>query len=844
MFAMNKASRSLISRLAWRETRKQRGKLFLYMSAIVIGVAALVSVQSVGKNLSAAVSAKSKSLLGADLRLQARQAIPPAVDTLFQPLITGTATQTQFTSMTSNPTSKQTRFSSITAVSSAFPLHGELELTTGHISEQFFTQPQAVIDEALSIQLDLNIGDSIKIGFQNFYVHGFLKRLPGESIAVAFAPRVIIPHAFLAKTRLIQHGSVVNYSRLYSLSSTENIGTIVDEKRSILRKAKLRVTTEKSQQDQIQNAFTSLYKFLSLVGYVALILGGIGISSTIFVYLKGKTRSIAIMRSMGATSKQTLQIYAIQAIILGLLGSFIGVLLGLAIQFSLPAFLSNFIDIEFAAELSFSSIGSGFLIGLLTTLAFTILPILSIRTISPIQVIRESTLELNINRKTRFLFTLFIALFIASITYVQLGHVGISIGFTVFIGLGFSLLFLVASTLMHAVKKVYRKIPHLISRHAVASLFRPNNQTRTMLISIGLGVCLIGLLYFTQDSLLKNVQLGSGGERPNLLMIDIQPDQKKDYENFLAEHDLRFSTLLPIVPMKIVEVKGIRVDSLRKDTLRRNRRFRTNIRSTFASELRDTEEILSGKFATETIEFGDSIFVSIEHTFAERMGLALGDSLVFDVQGVPVTAYLGSLRKVDWRRAEPNFMVVFPDGALNAAPHTYVAVIKTRTRAESITVQRNVVAKFPNVSALDLQQMISAIEDIIDKISLVIQFMALFSIITGFIILAGGIISSRYQRMQEHVILRTIGAVKRQLQLLLVLEYSILGLLASVLGLILSYGASWMICTYWFKIAFLPQISTSLYIVLATVGTTLLIGLLNSRGITKQSPLEILRRET
>jgi putative ABC transport system permease protein len=831
-------------RLAWRETRKQRGKLFLYMSSIIIGVAALVSVQSVGKNLNTAISAKSKALLGADLRLQSRRSISPAIDSLFNNKVIATASQTQFMSMVAKKETKATRFSSITGISNNFPLHGELEVKNKTLSPHFFLEKNAIIDESLGIQLDLQEGDSIKIGQLNFRVFAFLKRLPGESIAASFAPRVIVPKQYLAKTGLIQQGSMINYTRLFNFSPSTDVDALIEPVRNTLRKEKYSVTTEKSQQARIQKAFTSLYKFLSLVGYISLILGGIGISSTIFVYLKGKIKNIAIMRSMGAKSRETLTIFAIQSSLLGLIGSCIGVLLGLVIQFALPAILKGFIDLEFTASLSPESIFSGFLIGLLTSIAFTLLPILSIRKISPIQAIRESAMALRVSKKTKLLFSLFIAAFITGITFFQLQHLLLSIGFTLFIAFAFISLFSIATLLMFLVKKTYRLIPHTITRHAFAGLFRPNNQTRTMLISIGLGICLIGMLYFTQDSLLQNVQVGGSGDKANMLMIDIQADQENKFHDFMNDYNIKRLSVLPIVQMKLNAVNGISVDSLKKDTLNRRRRFRSSLRSSYANSLRSSETIVKGRFETRTRSLSDSIFISIEDQYAERLGVSIGDSILFDVQGFPVLTYVGSLRKVDWRRAEPNFLIIFPDGVLNHAPLTFVAVIKAATKDESINIQRDVVAKFPNISVIDLQQMISAIEDIIDKISLIIEFMALFSIITGFIILAGGIISSRYQRMQEHVILRTLGAVKRQLQLLLVLEYSVLGLLASALGLLLSYMASWIISSYWFDIEFLPHVSTSFYIVAITVSTTLLIGLLNSRGITSQSPLEILRRES
>lgn len=831
--------------MAWRETRRQRRKLLLYTSAIILGVAALVSVQSISENLSFVVLDKSKELLGADVRLQSRQPIESDIDSLFLGNILAQSQQVQFMSMVSNAETKATRLASINAVDSLFPLYGDLELVSGAQTPNFFSQDEVLLDAAIPIQLKLDLNDSIKIGSQKYRIAGILKRLPGESFSSLIGPRIIIPKNTLSKTGLMQRGSIVNYSRYYKLQRDVDTDKIIADNRRFFRDNRIRSTTLKSQQETIQKAFDGLYKFLSLVGYISLILGGIGISSSIFVFLKGKIRTIAIMKSLGASSAEILGIYSIQASILGLLGSALGVCLGVIIQYALPSLLSDFININFQARPSLSAIYQGFTIGVLTTICFTLLPILSLKLISPLQALREASNALKTNKRTQLFFSLFVSIFVLSLTYFQLGELKIAAAFTVFIAVAFTILFLAASLLIFVVKKSYKRIPHFLLRHAAASLFRPNNQTRTMIISIGLGISMIGLLYFVQDSLLESVRIGGEAGKPNMVLIDIQSDQLASVKTALSKFQVSGVEMLPIVPMKITYIKDTPTDSINLDSTSRSVRFAVTgtLRSTFRKKLSDSETLVSGVFPETTQSFNDSIFISMEDRFAKNLELELGDRVDFNVQGLPITTYVGSLREVDWKRTEPNFMIVFPDGILNDAPHTYVSVLRSETKEESIKIQRELVASFPNISVVDLSVMISAIEELLEKISLIIEFMALFSIITGFIIVAGGIISSRYQRMQEHVILRTLGAVKSHLRFLLLAEYSLLGLLAAVLGLGLAFGAGELICYFWFKIEFVPSLSTVGALIAFTLITTIVIGLLNSRGTTTQSPLEVLRRD-
>ncbi|MDA0748457.1 MAG: FtsX-like permease family protein, partial [bacterium] len=266
-------------------------------------------------------------------------------------------------------------------------------------------------------------------------------------------------------------------------------------------------------------------------------------------------------------------------------------------------------------------------------------------------------------------------------------------------------------------------------------------------------------------------------------------------------------------------------------------------RSTYRDSLFDTEEIVAGTWVGSVQEGSVPVPVSPAEDVARRLGVTLGDTLVFDVQGIPITAVVQSLREIDWQRVQPNFWMVFPRGVLEPAPQFYVLTTRVGSAAESAILQRELVSRFSNVSVVDLGLVLQTVDDILSQVGFVIRFMALFSVLTGLAVLASAVLTSRYQRIQEGVLLRTLGASRRQIVQILLVEYFFLGALAALTGLLLSVGGGWALAQFVFGIAFaVPGWVLGMIFVLVT-GLTVVVGMLNSRGIAGRPPLEVLRAE-
>ncbi|HEX2521078.1 MAG TPA: FtsX-like permease family protein, partial [Terriglobia bacterium] len=378
-----------------------------------------------------------------------------------------------------------------------------------------------------------------------------------------------------------------------------------------------------------------------------------------------------------------------------------------------------------------------------------------------------------------------------------------------------------------------------------ANLYRPNNQTLVLMLSIGLGTFLMMTLYLIHGVLVQEVSLLASGHQPNMVFFDIQTDQKEDLRKLVHSQNVPILQEVPIVTMRLTSVQGRAIEDILKDPKNAipESALQREYRSTYRDRLIDTEKLILGKWQPRAALSGGPILVSLEEGIAHRLRVRLGDELVFDVQGLPVATRVGSLRKVEWERVQPNFFVVFPAGVLEDAPQFYVMVLKTTSNEESARLQQMVVQRFPNVSAIDLALVVNMIDTILSKVAFVVRFMALFSIFTGLVVLAGAVVTGRYQRIRESVLLRTLGARKRQVVQIMLLEYLFLGMLAALTGLLLAWAASWALAQYVFEAPFVPFFLPSLLALLIMTLLAVAIGMFNSRGIANRPPLEVLRAE-
>lgn len=839
-------------KMAWRDARSNKKRLFIYVSAIIIGVAAQVAITSFRDSLNNTINNQSKELLGADLEVEVEnQPFPDEVEAYFDSLGGEQAYMVEFPSMVLFPKTGNTRLSNIRALKGGFPFYGQLVTEPANAAATFKNSDKALVDNTLMTQFGIQPGDSIKVGTETFAIAGAVTKVPGEAAAASMVgPRIFIPYDKLEATNLVQRGSRIEYKRYFRFTEERDMEAIEARVDSLQDQLAIDLDTETvaERREEIGEAVGNLGKFLNLVGFIALLLGGIGVASSIHVYIKQKINTAAILRCFGASSGQTLSIFLIQSVVLGFGGALAGTLLGIGVQFLLPGIFNEFLPVAVELTVSWLAIGLGLFTGTGVALVFALMPLLALRKASPLYTLRtmEEALTKLLSRKTKAIIYFLIAVTVAGYATLLTEDWQAGLLFTVGMAIAFGLLLLVAKALIILIQKFFPSHWTYVWRQGLANLYRPNNQTATLMLSLGLGMLLVSTLYFSQDMLMEQLNFATRDDAPNLIMFDIQSDQNEGVNRILSENDVPVIQNVPVVTMNLQSINGISVDSIARDTTRNVRGWalRRDYRSTYRDSIIDSETLVKGEFIGRADPSEGPVPVSPAEEIAEDLAVEIGDTLTFDVQGVPIETYVSSTRRVDFQRVQPNFFMLFPTGVLEDAPQFYVTVTRVPDREASARVQQAVVQEYPNISAIDVSLILETINQFIDKISFAIQFMALFSIITGLIVLASSVATSRFQRVKESVLLRTLGASKNQIIKIISIEYLFLGILSALTGLILSVASTWLLGYFYFDLTFVPNLWVIGLGTLVVTLLTILIGMLNSRSIYKKTPLEVLRVET
>lgn len=837
-----------IFKMAWRDSRSSRSKLFLYMAAIIVGVAAQVSISSFRDNLNTSIAEQSKELLGADLEVEKNAPFDEELEEYLDSMFTDQSHMIEFASMVYFPKNENTRLSQISASDGIFPYYGNLETNPLSAVQSFKDQKGALVEQAIMQQFGLEVGDSVKVGLLTYEIVGELIEVPGQVAASAFlGPRVLLPIKNIENSGLLERGSRVQYKRYIKYPQEADPAVIEAELDTLNNQLEFRYDDVAERQQEVGEAISQLSNFLNLIGFIALLLGGIGIASSIFVYIRQKIKTVAVLRCVGASSAQSMFIYLVQATAMGFIGATIGAVFGLIIQLYFPVLVADFIPVDIELFISWPSVLTGIFTGVIISMIFALYPLLAIRTISPLFTIRS--LDINLSKQLgivirSLIFTL-IGVSVIGYAWLMLSDLKAAILFT--IGLivilviitGFAKLVMVAARRFLPVSWSY------IWRQGLSNLYRPNNQTTTLLLTFGLGVTLISSLYLSQDLLLSRLDFDEDNALPNLAFFDVQYDQNDGVNEIIRDNGLEIIQNVPIVTMRLQSINSYSVDEILADTNRQARRWALTreYRSTYRDSLTSTETLTEGKFIGAVEDISKAVPITLSTDLTEDLNVSVGDTLIWNVQGIPITSYISGLRTVNWETPQPNFFAVFPRGVLEPAPQFFATTVRTSDKEQSLDVQRAIVQKYPNVSAIDVGQIINTVQEFIGKITFVIRFIGMFSIITGLIVLAGSAATSRFQRIREAVLLRTLGALKVQVIKIQIIEYVLLGILAAFTGLALSVGTTWLLAIFYFEIDFIPNWRVIGIEVLALVTLVLAIGLLNTRGIHNKPPLEVLRSE-
>jgi putative ABC transport system permease protein len=597
----------------------------------------------------------------------------------------------------------------------------------------------------------------------------------------------------------------------------------------------------------VTDGIDELSNFLGLVGIIALLLGGIGVASGVHAWVMRKIDTVAVLRCLGATSRQVMTIYLVQAAVMGLIGAAIGAALGIVIQLALPRFVGAMMPVDVTVSLEPWAIGLGMALGLWIALAFALRPLIALRRVSPLQALRRNEDPAPLRRwwrdRARLVVNVIIALSVVGLAATRSQSLEEILSFSA--GIGGTLLVLTGSALVLSTlaRRLLRGGWPYVVRQGVANLYRPGNQTRSVVLSLGFGAFLVTTLYLVQSNLLAQFRRLEMEARGNLVFFDIQDDQAAGVDSIVRATGDTILDRVPLITMRVGAINGRAVSVLLTDSSYRNETWalRREYRSTYRDRVTASETILTGKwFDAEPARPGGPYRVSLERDIAAALRVAVGDTVTWNVQGTDVTTIVGSTREVNWQRFEPNFFAVFEPAALEAAPKMFVFLTQTRDSAVA-RIQGEVVRRYPNVASIDLSVVRATVSRIAQRGTLAVRFLTLFSLAMAVPVLFSAVSASRRDRIREGVLLKTLGATRRQITRILFSEYALLGVLGSLTGMVLSFGGAWLLMRFVFEQPFVPAFGSAAGIAFLLLLLTLSIGLLAGRDVFRETPMAALR---
>lgn len=829
-------------RMAWRETRPAMKRFVFLIAAIALGVGALTGLKGFSRSLEVSIARSARDLIAADLAARMNVPVQPDELRIMESLVLTGAELTRTTetlSMVSAGDHAPPILSDVRAVEpGTYPFYGSVDLDPSLSLTRALAADGTVVSRDLLVRSGVSVGDRIRIGAAEFRITAVLKSEPDRiSFGIDIGPRILISRQGLDRADLIQFGSRATESFLYRLPRDVNL----DRSREIIEKGiqrRVRIIDYRDPNPRLSRGLERTTNFLSLVGLLALLIGGLGISTTMYTYLQQKLDSIAVMKCIGGRSTRIIRIYLVQGLLFGIAGSIIGVGLGYIVQLFLPRLLTGLLDLPTRLELAPAAALQGLAIGVLTTLLFLLPPLLVVRKIRPMRLFLREMPE---TRYSTILQLRQDPLLLVSSLVLILG-VGLAAGWlaesvrwgiTFLAGLAGSILFLMlASSLFLALLRRLPRISSLVLRQGLKNLNRPGNHVVPALVGLGLGAAFILTVYLIQTSLISQIVRSAPSDFPNVFLLGVTEHDKPELSRFLGQQKgIASQTLIPAVASRLIRIDGHVPARTERNQGRREYTL------TWTEAVPPDSRIVTGVWWRPPYE---SALVSVEQYTANRYGIGVGSIVEFEVSGNTISGRVANIRDSEFPRPGGSNQFIFSPGSLKGLPASYIGAARIAP-SKVAEFQKTLFNRFPGITSIDVGEILFRIQDLLDRISTIIRFITLFAIASGLIILASGIVSTRRQRIREMTLFRTLGATRAQLKGILAVELLAIGSVAGMIGGILAAVAAHYLLGELleteFRFRWLPLLTGTAITAILAAGT----GWLASRGVMDHKPLGILR---
>jgi putative ABC transport system permease protein len=834
----------LVAGLAWRETRGAWRHFAGFLTCIALGVGALVAVLSVAASLDRSLGREARALLGGDVELRSARPLDAAAEAPVRDLARRGAAVTrvrELVAMARSPAQGGTLLIELKAVEGGYPLYGRLETRPARPLDELLAGGGAVVEEAVLRRLGLNPGDTLTIGDATLTVTGLLGKEPDRAAALfTLGPRVLVNAATLEATGLVRLGSRVRYRTLVRLPPELEPRAARTALTEAMADPAVRVATFDEAQPGLRRFFDQLTTYLRLVGVTSLLVGGIGVAAAVRAFLARKVATIAILRCLGASARTLTAVYLVQSLALGLLGSFAGAALGTAAQLLLGPLLRPFVPFELEMRVAPGAVAAGLLAGCLATLLFALWPLLSARAVPSAILLRHPVDAGRVRPRRPWMTAGIVAAGLAGLALWQAGPLRVG---GIFLGAAAGALLLLTLAAW-TTRRLARRLPRprsLAWRQGLHALTRPGSQTIGVTVALGIGVTLLTAVALLERGLTRQLDLERRREAPSFFFVDVQPDQADAFrETIAAIPGAAPPALIPVVRARLSAINGEAVTRARWTGRDDAWRFTREYVLTYAADPPAGTVVTRGRWWSAA-DSGRP-WISVEAEAARALGVDIGGSLTFDVQGVPVTAEVLSLRKVDWQTLGANFFVIFSPGPLDGAPFAYLATARVPPGADG-AVQERVAAAFPNITAIPVRDVLERVTGVVDRIAVAVRLVALFVLGAGFTVMAEALAQSRAQRLYESVLLRALGASRGRVARAFAVEYGCLGLVAGLGGALTGALVAWLALRLVLDVPPTLEAAPIGVALLATVALAVGVGFLGTFRLLGRKPLPVLRGE-
>lgn len=848
-----------VLRMAGRETRASWRRLLFFFLCVAVGVAAIIALRSVIQNVRTQLATESKALTGADIVLSSNRAWTPEQRQRVDRIVTSTAVRERMAVVETatmirpeSDTVKVAKMVELQGVEAGYPFYGTLTLDGINYDHDLLLNRGVLVRPEVLSQLGVSVGSQVRIGDATFTIRGVIVSEPGRNVGFfSLGPRVLIDLAELESTKLLSLGSRASFRELLRVDDAD-LSSVEARMRSEFASDVVNIRSSRGRDDRIGEDMARAEDYLSLVGFVVVVLGGIGVWSVTRVFVQQKLRSVAVLKCLGASGGQMLAVYLTQITLLALAGCALGIVMAVVGLRLIPPDAAGGM-VASARTVTASAVLQGFVVGAVVSVLFALVPLLEIRSVKPLLLLREDAeaypaTPLTPSMSARARASRLRASWPSFVVGVGLMAMAAWQAGSVQIGLMLCAGFVVVSAVLHlAGSLLVKAVAPLASakwfalRHAVLSFNRPGNQTRIVLLAVGLGSFFIVGVHLLQNGLLSELSLRMRDDGPDMFLMDVQRDQLEGVQAVLGETGATDARFLPVLRARVIGVEGREVRLENFQDVRGRGGLSREYTVTYRAATESNEEVVNGTFWDGSPSAAPE--VSIEQSIEERFDIHVGDLMRFDVLGRPIEARVTNVRKVDWADSRNGgFMFVFRPGALDAAPHSYLATLRAPAdAARRAVVQRTLVDRYPNVSAIDVREVARTLQSIVANVALAISLVGAVALLSGVLILIGSVAMTKVQRLYESALFKTLGAPTSTIAAMVALEYATLGALAGTVGALSGQVLSWVMSRYVLDIPWTPAwglVATGIGLTGLLVGT---IGVVASMDVLRRKPLSILR---